>query len=295
MYQFSRARELLEICEKQNLELPDVVILSEEEEWGRSRDMIWDEMECKLRVMENSVRKGLEPDFKSTGGLIGGNAAKLNSYLSYDSLGGKVINQAVAYALAITEYNAAMGKIVAAPTAGSSGILPGVVIALKDEKQYSHEQIINALFVAGGIGKVIASNATLSGAAGGCQAECGAASAMAAASAAYLGGASPRRCVQAAAMALKGLLGLVCDPVAGLVEVPCSKRNATSTANAIICADMALAGISSFIPFDEVVDAMFRIGNMMSDDLKETARGGCAMTPTALEFAKTFRGSMMKS
>ncbi|KUG02410.1 l-serine dehydratase, alpha subunit [hydrocarbon metagenome] len=289
MYQFSRARELLEICVKQNLELPDAVLLSEQEEWGRSRDEIWDEMECRLKIMENSVQKGLEPGLKSIGGLIGGNAAKLNAYISYGSLGGRVINQAVAYALAVTEYNASMGKIVAAPTAGSSGILPGILIALRDDKEYSREQIINAMFVAGGVGKVIASNATLSGAAGGCQAECGAASAMAAASAAYLGGASPGMCMEAAAMALKGLLGLVCDPVGGLVEVPCSKRNATSAANAIICADMALAGISSYIPFDEVVDAMFRIGNMMSDDLRETARGGCAMTPTALEFAKTFR------
>ncbi len=289
MYQFSRARELLEICDKRNLKLPDAVILSEQEEWGRSRDEIWNEMDSRLGIMENSVEKGLEPDLKSIGGLIGGNAAKLNSYLQHGSLGGKIINQAVAYALAVTEYNACMGKIVAAPTAGSSGILPGILIALKEEKEYSREQVINAMFVAAGIGKIIASNATLSGAAGGCQAECGAASAMAAASAAYLGGGNTSVCMEAAAIALKGLLGLVCDPVAGLVEVPCSKRNATSTANAIICADMALAGINSFIPFDEVVDAMFRIGNMMSSDLRETARGGCAVTPTALAFTKTIR------
>lgn len=287
MYQFNRARELVEICNSRNLELPDAVILSEQEEWGHSRDEIWNKMESRLEIMENSIKKGLEPDLKSMGGLIGGNAAKLNSYIQYGSLGGKIINQAVAYALAVTEYNASMGKIVAAPTAGSSGIVPGILMALKDAQQYSREQIINALLVAAGIGKVIASNATLSGAAGGCQAECGAASAMAAASAAYLGGGSPSVCMEAAAMALKGLLGLVCDPVAGLVEVPCSKRNATATANALICADMALAGISSFIPFDEVVDAMFSIGNMMSADLRETARGGCAVTPTALEFTPT--------
>ncbi len=287
MYQFNRARELVEICNSRNLELPDAVILSEQEEWGHSRDEIWNKMESRLEIMENSIKKGLEPDLKSMGGLIGGNAAKLNSYIQYGSLGGKIINQAVAYALAVTEYNASMGKIVAAPTAGSSGILPGILMALKDGQQYSREQIINALLVAAGIGKIIASNATLSGAAGGCQAECGAASAMAAASAAYLGGGTPGVCMEAAAMALKGLLGLVCDPVAGLVEVPCSKRNATATANALICADMALAGISSFIPFDEVVDAMFSIGNMMSADLRETARGGCAVTPTALEFAPT--------
>lgn len=287
MYQFNRARELVEICNSRNLELPDAVILSEQEEWGHSRDEIWNKMESRLEIMENSIKKGLEPDLKSMGGLIGGNAAKLNSYIQYGSLGGKIINQAVAYALAVTEYNASMGKIVAAPTAGSSGIVPGILMALKDAQQYSREQIINALLVAAGIGKVIASNATLSGAAGGCQAECGAASAMAAASAAYLGGGTPGVCMEAAAMALKGLLGLVCDPVAGLVEVPCSKRNATATANALICADMALAGISSFIPFDEVVDAMFSIGNMMSADLRETARGGCAVTPTALGFTPT--------
>jgi len=289
MYHFNHANELLDLCHSNNLDIPDIVILSEVEEWGCSRDQIWDKMSARLDVMEDSIRKGLDPDLKSTGGLIGGNAAKLYAHMQSDSISGQLVNRAAAYALAVSELNAAMGKIVAAPTAGASGILPGVLIALKEEKQYSDERVINAMFAAAGTGKIIASNATLSGAEGGCQAECGSASAMAAAAAVYLEKGTPTMCMEAAAMALKGLLGLVCDPVAGLVEVPCSKRNVTCTANALICADMALAGISSFIPFDEVVDAMYRVGNMMAPDLKETARGGCAATPTAIEFAKTMK------
>ncbi len=286
MYQFSCTSELLDLCETGNISLPEAVILSETEESGQSREDILAAMLVRLIIMEESVVKGLDPDIKSMGGLIGGNAHRLNARRQEDNLSGGIILKAVAYALAVTEYNAAMGKIVAAPTGGSSGILPGVLLALKEDKSYEDDKVCEALLVAAGVGKIMAMNATLSGAEGGCQAECGAASAMAAAAAVYLGGGTPEMCMDAAAIALKGLLGLVCDPVGGLVEVPCSKRNATSTANALVCADMALAGIRSFLPFDEVVEAMYRIGQMMSPDLKETARGGCAACRTALEFKK---------
>lgn len=201
---------------------------------------------------------------------------------------GSTFLKALAYALAVTEVNAAMGRVVAAPTAGASGIIPGIIIALVEDRSLTDVQAINALLVSGAIGRIIAANATLSGAEGGCQAECGAASAMAAAAAVFLYGGSAEQSLEAAAMALKGLLGLVCDPMAGLVEVPCSKRNASSAANAFACAEMALAGIQSVIPFDEVVDAMFKVGNLMSPSLKETAVGGCAGTPTAVKFSRTF-------
>jgi len=243
-------------------------------------------MQNNLQVMQDSINRGLDPELKSVGGLVGGNASKVQSYIQKDNLCGKTILKAIAYALAVSECNAAMGKIVAAPTAGASGILPGILVALAEEKGYSQEKLVKSLFVAAAIGKIIATNATLSGAEGGCQAECGSASSMAAAAAVFLAGGSPEMSLEAGAIALKGLLGLVCDPVAGLVEVPCSKRNATTTAVALTGADMALAGIKSFIPFDEVVEAMYRIGKVISADLRETAAGGCAITPTALRYAE---------
>ena len=286
MYQFNHASELLQMCENHKLDISEVLILAEMEESGRARDAIRGLMEKQYQIMKESISKGLSPDVKSVGGLIGGNAHKLSVYGQEKGFCGKTVLKAVSYALAVTEINAAMGKIVAAPTAGASGIVPGVIVALQEDQNYSDVKAVEALFVAAAIGRIIAINATLSGAEGGCQAECGSASAMAAAAAVNMAGGSPEMCMDAAAVALKGLLGLVCDPVAGLVEVPCSKRNATSAANALICADMALAGIKSFIPFDEVVDAMYRVGRKMSPDLRETAQGGCAITPTALQYAK---------
>lgn len=286
MYQFNHAFELLNLCREHNLSLPEVTLYSEAEETGRTVEEIWDLIEQNFKVMEESVKKGLAPDIRSVGGLIGGNAYKLKSYGEKETLSGRKILKAVSYALAVSEVNAAMGKIVAAPTAGSSGVVPGVIISIKEERNLKVEEAINGLLVAAAVGKIIAINATLSGAEGGCQAEVGAASAMAAAAAVFMSGGSSQMCFDAASIALKGLLGLVCDPVAGLVEVPCSKRNGLAAAMAFTAADMALAGISSFIPFDEVVEAMYRVGRQMSPDLRETARGGCAITPTALAFAR---------
>ncbi len=288
MFQYNKATELISLCISSKMTLAEVILQAEIEESGISRDDIWKKMVERFDIMKNSIVNGVEKELKSKGGLIGGNARKL--YLTLNSsLSGKTVTKAVSYALAVTEVNASMGKIVASPTAGSSGILPGVLLALAEDYDYPQDKLIEALFVAAGLGRIISINATLSGAEGGCQAECGSASAMAAASATYLVGGSPEQCFNAAAMALKGLLGLVCDPVAGLVEVPCSKRNATSTANALICADMSIAEIQSFIPFDEVVEAMHRVGQLMSPDLRETARGGCAAVPTALKYEKTIK------
>ncbi|NLB88462.1 MAG: L-serine ammonia-lyase, iron-sulfur-dependent, subunit alpha [Syntrophomonadaceae bacterium] len=287
MYQFNHGIDLLRLCEENQKDIAEIVILAEIDETGKSRDEIWSEMKESFVVMQNAVKEGLSPDIKSVGGLIGGNANRLFNY-SHDGISGSLVLKAVSYALAVTEVNASMGKIVAAPTGGASGVVPGVILALKEELEISDEKAINSLLVAAAIGKIIAVNATLSGAEGGCQAEVGSASAMAAGAAVYIRGGSPQASLDAAAMALKGLLGLVCDPVAGLVEVPCSKRNATGTVNALISADMALAGIKSFIPFDEIVDAMYKVGRLMSPNLRETAEGGCAITKTALNFSQQF-------
>ena len=286
MYQFRYGTELLNLCQQYELDIYELMLRCEIEESGSSQQEIWDLMQANLQVMQDSVIKGLDPDLKSVGGLVGGNASKLLSRSEEDNLGGKTMLKVIAYALAVSEFNAAMGKIVAAPTAGSSGILPGTLIALQEDKNYSQEDVVKAIFVAAALGKIIATNATLSGAEGGCQAECGSAAAMTAAAATYLAGGSPQMSLDAGAIALKGLLGLVCDPVAGLVEVPCSKRNATAAASALASADMALAGVKSYLPFDEVVDAMYRIGKIMSADLRETAAGGCAITPTALRYVE---------
>lgn len=290
MYQFSTAKELILICRQESKDIAELMLLAEAEESGKDKSLIWDTLEDYLKIMQESIQQGLSADIKSLGGLIGGNAYLMNQYIKEDSLCGRITIKAASYALAVTEVNAAMGKVIAAPTAGASGTLPGVIAALQEEKGYTEEKAIGALLVGAAIGKVIASQATLSGAEGGCQAECGSAAAMSAAAAVYMAGGSLEMSLNAAAMALKGLLGLVCDPVAGLVEVPCSKRNAMGVALALLCADMALAGINSFIPFDEVVEAMARVGRMMSPNFKETAMGGCAATPTARQYAMKIHG-----
>ncbi|HQA07686.1 MAG TPA: L-serine ammonia-lyase, iron-sulfur-dependent, subunit alpha [Syntrophomonadaceae bacterium] len=281
MYQFHRGQDLLNLCAQHDMSIAQVMLRAEADERGWEEKQVLSELDRALAVMEESVQKGLNAEIKSVGGLIGGNGFKLYQRLSTGSICGNLVLKAVSYALAVTEVNAAMGRIVAAPTAGASGVIPGIILAVTEEKKKSRQQAIEALLVAGAVGKIIAANATLAGAEGGCQAEVGSASAMASAAAVYLDGGSAAMSLNAAAMALKGLLGLVCDPVAGLVEVPCSKRNATGTVNALICAEMSLAGIESVIPFDEIVDAMFRVGRLISPDLRETARGGCALTPTA--------------
>jgi L-serine dehydratase len=289
MYQYKHGSDLLNICTQHEITLAKAILLAEAEANDTDHAAVWTKMENMLQNMTESVRKGLDPDIKSVGGLIGGNAHRLYQSRSTNSVCGSTLIKAVSYALAVTETNAAMGRIVAAPTAGASGILPGCLLAVQEEQGLGTEVGVEGLLVAAGIGKIIADNATLSGAEGGCQAECGSASAMAAAAVVHMMGGSPRMCLDGAAMALKGSLGLVCDPVAGLVEVPCSKRNATGSAMALICADMALAGITSFIPFDEMVEALNRVGRMIPADLRETARGGCAATPTALAFTKSLK------
>lgn len=237
-------------------------------------------MRNNLAVMRHSAEKGMR-ETASASGLSGGMAQKLKEHPAV--LLGDTVHRAAVYALAIAEHNACMGRIVAAPTAGSCGILPGVMLALGETKQISDEQLILGLINAGAVGMVIAQNATLSGAQGGCAAECGSAGAMAASAAVELMGGSPSMCADACALTLKAVMGLVCDPVAGLVEVPCVKRNASGAVLALHSAELALAGIKSAIGADEVIGAMQSVGCMMHDSLKETALGGLAATKTAKE------------
>jgi L-serine dehydratase len=247
-----------------------------------------------LDVMRGAIDYGLT-GVRSTSGLSGGDGLRLKNWHSTqqnkNSILGPLTAKAAAYALAANEANAAMGRICAAPTAGSSSVLPAVLFSISEERGSTQEALALSLISGGAIGMVIASRASLSGAEGGCQAECGSAAAMAAGAAVDLLGGTPQQVGHAVALALKNLLGLVCDPVAGLVEVPCVKRNAGATMIALLAADMALAGIKSVIPVDEVIDAMAAVGRSMPDTLRETGRGGLAATPTGMECAERIFGA----
>ncbi len=265
------------------------VILTDdlEQDTPEQREKSWNNMQRLWTVMQDSVKE-YNPTQRSLSGLTGGDGARYESMLaSGKMMCGNYLNQAIATALKVSECNACMKRIVAAPTAGSCGVIPAVLLPYQQEYPDATEtDMIQALYVSGGFGNILAERASISGAEAGCQAEIGAASAMAAAALVYLRGGTPEACGHACAMALKNLLGLVCDPVAGLVEVPCVKRNVVGVVNAISCANMALAGITSRIPADEVIDAMAEVGAAMSADLRETARGGLAATPTAQKIAK---------
>ncbi len=275
--------ELAQRAQANNISLGSLAVEIESEESGDSKTLVAERAERMLSVMKDAVSKGLsQPQKRSRSGLSGGDASKVQSrVIAGTCLGGNsLLARAIAYSLAVSEVNAMMGTIVAAPTAGSCGVIPGTFLALAEIDHIDDERLVDALCTAGLVGQVIADKASLSGAECGCQAECGAAAAMAAAGLTQLGGGSPEDCIHGAALALKGLLGLVCDPVCGLVEVPCVKRNATSAAVALSAAEMALAGVRSRIPPDEVIVSMFEVGRLMSPTLKETALGGLAATPT---------------
>ncbi|MBQ1685511.1 MAG: L-serine ammonia-lyase, iron-sulfur-dependent, subunit alpha [Clostridia bacterium] len=284
-YGFSSGKELLSICEAEGITIAEVMLRKEIETSERSRDDLVNEMFENLMTMQEAIREGFYNKQHTMTGLADDNAEKLLEYAEKANMGPDM-TKICAAAIAVAEVNASMGKIVAAPTAGSSGVIPAVLVMCSEKHSFTDRDLVNGLFAAGAVGAIIAKNASIAGAEGGCQAEIGTASAMAAAALAELCGASPAMALSAAAMALKNILGLVCDPVAGLVECPCIKRNAMGAANAVLCADMALAGITSIIPFDEVVSAMRSVGRMMNVDLKETSKGGLAATPTALEIAE---------
>ncbi|MHB1405480.1 MAG: L-serine ammonia-lyase, iron-sulfur-dependent, subunit alpha [Desulfitobacteriaceae bacterium] len=273
--------DLVHQAEKKNLKIGQVVILDQSEQLEQTEAELRRRMAENLQVMRDSVKIGLTGERKSLSGMVGGDAAKVEARRARgESLVGDPVNKAIARALAVSEVNASMGKIVAAPTAGSSGVLPAVLLTVEEVYQAAEDDVITALFTAAGLGVVIADRANVSGAEGGCQAEIGSATAMAAAAAVELAGGTPRAGAHAAAIALKSMLGLVCDPVAGLVEVPCVKRNATGATLALAAAEMALAGVKSAIPLDEVIDTMEAVGRQMPCALRETAQGGLAITPT---------------
>lgn len=240
-----------------------------------------------LQVMRESVEKGLDPELHSVSRLTGGNAYKLMAAMQNGiTAGGPLLGRICARALAVAECNAAMGRIVAAPTAGACGILPAALLTLQEEYDLSDEKIIDALYVAGAFGLIIANRASISGAQGGCQAECGTAAAMTAAAVVFLRGGTPKQSADACSFALMNLMGLVCDPVRGLVEVPCVFRNVGAVSVALSAADMALACIACPLPCDEVIDAMRQVGDSMPAALRETGEGGCAACPSACDRKK---------
>ena len=283
---FKSIDELVSQATQAGAPISRVMIDSEMEQSGQTEQQLREGMAASLEVMKAAARKGLQ-GVASHSGMTGGDARRLMAYLEKgQALTCDTFVRALACAVATNEVNASMGVICATPTAGSCGVLPGVLLAVQEKLRAPDEALVDALFCAGAIGYVIANNAMISGAAGGCQAEVGAASAMAAAAAVELAGGSPEQCAQAMAIAMKNLLGLACDPLAGLVEVPCIKRNAAGAANALAAAEMALAGLRSHIPPDEVISALYAIGLSMPLALRETAQGGLAATPTGQRWKK---------
>jgi len=283
---FHNVRELVERAEQEGKLISEIMIEQEILITGRTREEIIQQMDRNLTVMEEAIERGLQ-GVQSVTGLTGGDAVLLQNYIKQGkSLAGNLLLDAVSKAVATNEVNAAMGTICATPTAGSAGVVPGTLFAVKNKLNPTREQMIRYLFTSGAFGFVVANNASISGAAGGCQAEVGSAAGLAAAAIFEMAGGTPQQCSEAFAITLKNMLGLVCDPVAGLVEVPCVKRNAMGASNSLVAADMALAGVTSRIPCDEVIGAMYRIGQSMSPNLKETARGGLAATPTGKAISK---------
>lgn len=287
MLTYKSVQQIVEKSLEAGKRISEIVLLDQSLQLGCSQEDLYKHMLSNFKVMLDSIRGGLNSDLKSASGLSKKGALKLKKLFdSGKNIGGRVFTQSLIKALAVSEFNTCMGRIVAAPTAGSSGIIPAVVITVMEEKSVPEDDVVMGLFTSGAIGKVIANRAFVSGAEGGCQAECGSASAMAASVLVELLGGTPCQVSNACAIALKNTLGLVCDPVAGLVEVPCVKRNAMGAANALVAAELALAGIESVIPADEVIDAMKSIGDSMCHDLKETAEGGLAATPTGKRIAE---------
>ena len=274
--------ELLEICEKENISLSEYAIRCEVEEKGLTREEVIDRMRKNLHVMKNAANEGREKEVYSVSGLIGGDGYKINNYAKKKTLTGRATNLAMAMALSSSEVNASMGKIVACPTAGSCGILPAVILAAGEQLELSEDELIQGLLAAAAVGMIIGMNATLSGAEGGCQAECGSASAMGAAAVVEMMGGTPKMSLDAGSIILQNVLGLVCDPVAGLVEIPCAKRNAQGAITALCTADMVMAGVEAKIPFDDAVSAMYKVGKSLPSELRETALGGVAVTKAGL-------------
>ncbi|MBS4957574.1 L-serine ammonia-lyase, iron-sulfur-dependent, subunit alpha [Clostridium sp.] len=284
-------KELINICQKEQISLSEYAIRKEVEAKGVSREELFLQMKNTLNAMKESATLGREKKVYSLSGLIGGDAYRLQQYSnSGKSLMGSGIVTAMAMAMSSSEVNGSMGKIVACPTAGSCGILPAVILSAGELLNKTDDELITGLFAASAIGMIIGMNATFSGAEGGCQAECGSAAAMASGAVVELMGGTPEMSLDAAAIIFKNVLGLVCDPVAGLVEIPCAKRNVSGAINALCTADLVMAGVNSKIPFDDALSAMYKVGLGMPAELRETALGGVAITETGLKLKEKVFG-----
>lgn len=289
---FLSGQQLIDLCKEENLSISQVMKQREIDCGTLDDTEISKKLETVLTIMHDASTGPLTNPKKSIGGLIGGEAKKVSDFSKKpESICGSMLSKAIAYSMAVLEVNASMGLIVAAPTAGSSGVVPGVLLALGEEKELTNDQLFQGLLNASAVGYILMRNASVSGAEAGCQAEVGAASAMAASAAVEMMGGTPEMCLTAASIALSNLLGLVCDPIAGLVESPCQSRNAIGVANAITCAELALSGVTHPIPFDEMAEAMYRVGKSLPFELRETAMGGCAGTPTGCQLGCTICGS----
>lgn len=279
---FKSSVELLELCRQTQCTISEVMRRRECELGETTRDQVDHRMAKVLEIMRASATQPLKKPSKSTGGLIGGESKKLYDHAARGkAICGDILQRAMTYAMGVAEVNASMGLIVAAPTAGSAGIVPGLLLALQDCYKISDDRLVDALFNAGAVGYLAMRNATVAGAVGGCQAEVGVAAAMAASATVELMGGTPEQCMDAGSTVLMNLLGLVCDPVGGLVEYPCQNRNAAGVANALIAAELALSGVKQLIPFDEMLETMYAVGRRIPIELRETALGGCATAPSA--------------
>jgi L-serine dehydratase len=284
---YESIQELVDAAVSSNEKISTVVLRDQAAGKGKTELELLEKMEIDFDVMKQSVINGGKKDLRSMSGLTGGEGFLMREYTDKGKpLCGPFLAGAMSRALSVSGCNAAMGRIVAAPTAGSCGIIPGCLISMCEDRGVPGKDAIMSLFTAGAFGMVIAARSSIAGAEGGCQAECGSAAAMAAAALVELMGGTPGQCADACALVIASQLGLVCDPVGGLVEIPCIKRNATGVMLAFSCADMVLAGIRSKIPADECLDAMRAVGDALPDSLKETAKGGLAATPTALKLLK---------
>lgn len=289
MVNFNSIKELIELAKENKTTIGKITMDYEAEHSFDSKEHMLQSMGDNWRVMQESIERGVSNKDKSLSGLTGGDAIKIYAHRD-NSYTGKTVMTAAASAVGVSEVNAVMGRIVACPTAGSCGIVPAAIKTAAEKNNNTEEEIVDALFTAAGIGLVIEANASIAGAYGGCQAECGTAAGMAAGAMVQLAGGTPDQVGHAVALAIKNLLGLACDPVAGLVEVPCVKRNGFVAVHSMVAADMALAGVESVIPVDEVIDAMDRIGRSLPRTVKETAEGGLALTKTGKEISKRVFG-----
>ena len=279
---FKKAAELLSLCKEYDKPISQIMMDRECEMTEKPLDEIRSRMAVSLQIMRDATKEAINQPSQSMGGLIGGESRKLSDLQSSGkNIAGNLLSKAIAYSMGVLEVNASMGLIVAAPTAGSSGVIPGVLLALQEEYDFTDDQIIDALFTCSAIGYLAMLNATVAGAVGGCQAEIGVAAAMAAAAVVELMGGTPEQCTDAASTVLMNMLGLVCDPVGGLVEYPSQNRNASGASNAIVAAEISLAGIHQLIPLDEMMDIMYTVGKKLPAELRETALGGCALSPSA--------------